>query len=45
MVTGVCGSGSTIDGNSKMITTTVKWKEQQNDKTITASLLVTNLSR
>lgn len=45
LVTGSCGTGSTLDGNSKMITTTVKWKEQQKDKTITASLLVTNLSR
>jgi len=45
IVTGVCGSGSTLDGNSRLVTTTVKWLEQQTDKTITASLLVTNLTR
>lgn len=45
IVNGTCGAGSTVDKNSKMVTTSVKWQEQQKEKEISSSLLVTNLNQ
>lgn len=43
VVEGACGSGSSIDINSRLVTTTVRWKEKGTDKEIQANLLLTDI--
>lgn len=45
IVAGTCGGTSAVDKNSKIVTTTVKWTEQQKEKSISSTLLVTNLNQ
>jgi prepilin-type N-terminal cleavage/methylation domain-containing protein len=45
IVAGECGSGSVWDSASKLLTVSIKWQENQSDKEINSTLLVTDFSR
>ena len=38
-----CGEGGAVDANSKLLTATISWQEKDEDKSISATLLVVNI--